>query len=184
MVLSFNEQVLSEEAIEGGYGMRSPIAYGLSGIRDTTHSRTTDYRGYRATAATSGSAKDYLAGDTCSTILVRGSMPRTQLSCGTSPPRQHCPPDTPHLCTPQIDPLEPPAACWDVSFHTELVVTNDSNPRIFTDDGFPRVLDKPPLVGALAFTGASEQQAKRVSESPCKRLPPPIHIHLHLRMKL
>ncbi len=84
VVLSFNEQVLSEEAIEGGYGMRSPIAYGLSGIRGTTHSRTTDYRGYRAAAATSGSAKDYLAGDACSTILVRGSMPRTQLSCASA----------------------------------------------------------------------------------------------------
>jgi hypothetical protein len=135
--------------------MRFPVAYGLRGIRGMTHSRTTDCRGYRATSTTSGSATGatgYLAEDACSTILVRGSVPRTQLPCGAEPPVQLCAQGTPHLCSPQIDPLEPPAACRDFVFRTEFVPGIDSNPRLFAEGGFPRIVDRGPLVGALSFT--------------------------------
>jgi hypothetical protein len=144
-------QVLSEEPLQGGDLIRKPIAKGLRGIRELTHSATMDCTGYKAHGAAGAAPFSYQEGDACSTILVRGSIPRTQLPCGERPPVQECIPTTPHLCTPSIDPLEPRANCRDASFRMEPVADDDAL-RLFTDDGAPRLIEKGPLKGALTFT--------------------------------
>lgn len=143
--------MLSEEPLEGGGLIRSPIAKGLRGIRQLTHSTATDCKGYKAKRA-SGFAHSYGPGEACSAILLRGSIPRTQLPCGEEPPVQFCSPTTPHLCTAQVDAMEPPPSCRDIKFHTALVPGASSNPRLFTNNGAPRVIESGPHKGALSFT--------------------------------
>ena len=87
-------QVLSEEPLEGGDLIRTPIAKGMRGIRELTYSVSTDCTGYRTWAA-----RKYMQGEACSTILLRGGVPRSQLPCGEMPPVQLCSPTTPvRLC--------------------------------------------------------------------------------------
>jgi hypothetical protein len=149
-------QVLSEDPIEGGFLIREPITHGLRGIRHLRHSNI-DCAGYTVdNSSSSGSRKTYQKGELCSTILLRGGVPRTQLPCGSRPPVQFCSPTTPELCTPSIDELEPRAACRDISFRIE-VSTALSNPLLFTDDGMPHLVDKGPGAGTLMFTPRNGQ---------------------------
>ena len=153
--------MLSEEPLAGGNSIRAPIAYGLRGIRQLTHSLTTDCSGYKKRPAMSGKdAEIFQAGDTCSTVLLRGTVPRTQLPCGEIPPVQLCSPATPHLCSPAVDPLEPPANCRDVVFRTEAIEESGLNRLLFTDDGAPRVVEKGPTKGSLSFTPRPGQTGK------------------------
>lgn len=117
-----------------------------------THSVDTDCTGYTTGGMPGSSPFTYRQGDACSTILVRGSIPRTQLPCGEQPPVQECSPLTPHLCTPSVDPMEPPATCRDVSFHVEAFAGEAS---LFTEDGAPHLIERGTLKGALSFTPRS-----------------------------
>ena len=146
-------QVLSEDPLEGGGLIRRPVSHGLRGIRELTHSVETDCAGYKIGSLSGGIPFTFQPGGACSTILVRGGIPRTQLPCGEAPPVQECSPHTPHLCTPSVDPLEPPAQCREVSFRIEAL--HDTALSLFTEDGAPRLMETGPLKGALSFTPRS-----------------------------
>lgn len=56
--------------------------------------------------------------------------------------------------------MEPPASCRDINFDTSPVLGASSNPRLFTNDGAPRVIESGPHKGALTFTPRSGETGK------------------------